>query len=100
MRLMSDVLKIEPSVGFLAFEPAPDAPARRFIGAERVPAGGTAALSRLLAAAVGGASLAAVCAARERSMTSLRKAFELEERRVRCSSGTVSRFFSRKPSVS
>lgn len=100
---MSEVLKIEPRVGFLAVDAPPDAPDRLFIVVEAMPAG--IALIRFDAADVASgsfafASLAAFCTANDRSITSLRKTFEVDESSESCSSGTVSRFFSRKPSLS
>jgi hypothetical protein len=118
MREMREPLKIDPSVGFRppGFLETVRPDGGGAIGVKAVDGReerlGDMILERLLATGVGEAGVSeggAVAAAafggvgggaRADSMASLRKGFVVAWRRASCSSGTVSRFLSMKPSTS
>lgn len=90
MRLIRESLKIDPKVGFRVDAPPRFAPPDGMIANLGFGPG-------LSAAAFADAASAIVVAL---SSTSFKKLFVEFARRDNCSSGTVSLFFSKKPSVS
>ena len=110
MRLASEPLKIEPRVGFFAtapgrLEPAPLVPVPLETSEERPGSGIIEDLRELplpeseKAGEVGFGASEGLTEARAASRTSLRNLFLVEAKSARCSSGTVSLFFSIKPSA-
>ena len=102
IRLIRDALKIEPSVGFLATRLDPGAPEGELTARLARPGSGMSD-ERLLPSAGEGDGWGLSGGFDDDkavSKTSFKNPFLVEDRRDRCSSGTVSLFFSIKPSAS
>ena len=103
MRLLRDALKMDAWVGFRATAPGFLGPEVAWDMSDCLPGSGMSDCRlELVSDTVGDAGVASAgfVAANAASSTSLRNAFFVDISNVMCSSGTVSRFFSRKPSTS